>query len=58
MAQTRKEYERVADAHAKAQLDKQRVPLAKARANALKIDWDALRADKAQLHRRARLRDL
>ena len=41
MAQTRKEYERVADAHAKAQLDKQRVPLAKARANALKIDWDA-----------------
>jgi len=41
MAQTRKEYERVADAHAKAQIDKQRVPLAKARANALKIDWDA-----------------
>ena len=41
MAQTRKEYERVADAHAKAQLDKQRVPLAKARANALKIDWEA-----------------
>jgi 5-methyltetrahydrofolate--homocysteine methyltransferase len=41
MAQTRKEYERVADAHAKAQVDKQRVPLAKARANALKIDWDA-----------------
>jgi 5-methyltetrahydrofolate--homocysteine methyltransferase len=41
MAQTRKEYERVAEAHAKAQLDKQRVPLAKARANALKIDWDA-----------------
>ena len=40
MAQTRKEYERVADAHAKAQIDKQRVPLAKARANALKIDWD------------------
>ncbi len=41
MAQTRGEYERVAEAHAKAQLDKQRVPLAKARANALKIDWDA-----------------
>jgi len=41
IAQTRKEYERVADAHAKAQLDKQRVPLAKARANALKTDWDA-----------------
>jgi 5-methyltetrahydrofolate--homocysteine methyltransferase len=41
MAQTRKEYERVADAHAKAQIDKQRVPLTKARANALKIDWDA-----------------
>ncbi|MFY9628324.1 MAG: methionine synthase [Methylocystis sp.] len=41
VAQTRREYEKVADAHAKAQLDKQRVPLEKARANALKIDWSA-----------------
>ncbi len=41
VARTRSEYERVAEAHAKAQVDKQRVPLAKARANALKIDWSA-----------------
>ncbi len=39
IAQTRSEYERVAEAHAKAQADKQRVSLEKARANALKIDW-------------------
>ncbi|UDL94100.1 methionine synthase [Lichenihabitans sp. PAMC28606] len=35
----RGEYRRVADAHAKSERDKQRLPLAKARANALKIDW-------------------
>ncbi|WP_131114473.1 methionine synthase [Lichenihabitans psoromatis] len=35
----RGEYRRVADAHAKNERDKQRLPLAKARANALKIDW-------------------
>ncbi|MGA8172361.1 MAG: methionine synthase [Methylocystis sp.] len=40
VAQTRGEYERVAEAHAKAQIDKQRVPLAKARANAFRVDWD------------------
>ncbi len=39
MAETRAEYARVADAHARAQLDKQRVPLTQARANAFKIDW-------------------
>jgi len=39
VAQTRAEYARVADAHARAQVDKLRVPLAQARANAYKIDW-------------------
>ncbi len=33
------EYARVADAHRRAEADKQRLPLAKARANAQKIDW-------------------
>ncbi|TXM66185.1 methionine synthase [Methylobacterium sp. WL12] len=33
------EYAKVADAHARSELDKQRLPLAKARANAFKIDW-------------------
>jgi 5-methyltetrahydrofolate--homocysteine methyltransferase len=35
----RAEYRRVADAHARAEADKQRVSIAKARDNALKIDW-------------------
>jgi 5-methyltetrahydrofolate--homocysteine methyltransferase len=35
------EYKKVADAHARSEADKQRLPLAKARANALKIDWSA-----------------
>ena len=35
----RAEYRRVAEAHARAEDDKQRVPLAKARANGLKLDW-------------------
>jgi 5-methyltetrahydrofolate--homocysteine methyltransferase len=33
------EYRRVADAHARAEADKQRLPLDKARANRMKIDW-------------------
>jgi 5-methyltetrahydrofolate--homocysteine methyltransferase len=33
------EYRRVADAHARAEADKQRLPLEKARANRMKIDW-------------------
>ncbi|PPD46474.1 MAG: methionine synthase [Methylocystis sp.] len=41
MADTRAEYERVAQAHARAQADKQRVPIAQARANAYRIDWAA-----------------
>jgi 5-methyltetrahydrofolate--homocysteine methyltransferase len=35
----RAEYRRVADAHARAEADKQRLPLDKARANRMKIDW-------------------
>jgi len=35
----RAEYRRVADAHARAEADKQRLPLEKARANRMKIDW-------------------
>ncbi|WP_455269955.1 methionine synthase [Rhizobium herbae] len=37
----RAEYKKVADAHARNELEKQRLPLAKARANAQKVDWDA-----------------
>ena len=37
----RSEYRRVADAHARSERDKQRFPLAKARANAFPIDWAA-----------------
>ena len=35
----RAEYARTADAHARAELDKQRLPIEKARANSLKLDW-------------------
>jgi 5-methyltetrahydrofolate--homocysteine methyltransferase len=35
------EYEKVAAAHARAEMDKLRLPIAKARANAVKIDWAA-----------------
>ncbi|MER9003800.1 MULTISPECIES: methionine synthase [unclassified Mesorhizobium] len=35
----RAEYKKVADAHARSEADKQRLPLAKARANAHKVDW-------------------
>ncbi|RUW94362.1 methionine synthase [Mesorhizobium sp. M7A.F.Ca.US.010.02.1.1] len=35
----RTEYKKVADAHARSEADKQRLPLAKARANAHRIDW-------------------
>ena len=40
----RAEYRRVADAHARSELDKQRVPIERARANALKLDWDSFTA--------------
>ncbi|HTO33965.1 MAG TPA: methionine synthase [Pararhizobium sp.] len=35
------EYKKVADAHARNELEKQRLPLAKARANGQKVDWSA-----------------
>ncbi|CAJ0884563.1 5-methyltetrahydrofolate--homocysteine methyltransferase [freshwater sediment metagenome] len=41
MAETRAEYERVAEAHAKSQADKHRVSIEQARANPYKIDWAA-----------------
>jgi 5-methyltetrahydrofolate--homocysteine methyltransferase len=37
----RAEYRGIADAHARGEADKRRLPLAKARANALKADWAA-----------------
>lgn len=37
----RTEYKKVADAHARSESDNQRLPLAKARANAHRIDWSA-----------------
>ncbi len=42
----RKEYAKVADAHARAELDKQRLPIEKARANAVKLDWSAYKTAK------------
>ena len=42
----RAEYRKVAEAHERSEADKTRVPLAKARANALKIDWSAYRPTK------------
>jgi len=39
IASVRDEYRRIADAHARAEAEKARLPLDKARANALKIDW-------------------
>ena len=41
VANLRAEYARVAEAHARAEADKQRLPLARARANAFKTDWAA-----------------
>ncbi|WP_136682328.1 methionine synthase [Falsirhodobacter xinxiangensis] len=35
----REEYKKVADNHARAELEKKRLPLASARANAVKVDW-------------------
>ncbi len=40
ITELRGEYARIATAHARAQEDKARLPLAAARANALKIDWN------------------
>jgi 5-methyltetrahydrofolate--homocysteine methyltransferase len=40
------EYRKVADAHARAEADKQRLPLDKARANRMKLDWAAYQPPK------------
>ncbi len=40
-ARTREDYAHVAEAHARAESEKRRIPLAAARANAFKIDWAA-----------------
>src|SRR3712207_2576761 len=42
----RAEYRKVADAHARSEADKQRLPIGKARANALRIDWAAYQPPK------------
>ncbi|KAA2237264.1 methionine synthase [Salinarimonas soli] len=42
----RAEYRRVADAHARAEIDKQRLSLDKARANRMRIDWSAYQPPK------------
>ncbi|MBS7704329.1 methionine synthase [Chelatococcus asaccharovorans] len=42
----RAEYAKVANAHARAEADKQRLPLAKARANAFKLDWSTYQPPK------------
>ena len=46
IATLRAEYKRVADAHRRAESDKQRVPLARARANAFKTDWEKVEPPK------------
>jgi 5-methyltetrahydrofolate--homocysteine methyltransferase len=46
VASVRAEYRKVADAHARGEADKARLPLAKARANALKLDWAGYEATK------------
>ena len=40
------EYRKVAEAHARAEADKQRLPIEKARANALKLDWSGYQPPK------------
>ena len=52
VAELRGEYARIAAAHARAQEDKARLPLAAARANALKLDWSgAYQPPKPKFHR-------
>ena len=54
----RAEYRKVADAHARGEREKLRLPLAKARENRFKIDWPAYEPTQAGLPRHARLRKL
>ncbi len=46
IATTRAEYRKVAQAHARSEADKARLPLSKARANALKLDWSGYQPTK------------
>ncbi|KQQ48478.1 methionine synthase [Methylobacterium sp. Leaf125] len=46
IANIRAEYRKVSDAHARSELDKQRLPLAKARANPFRIDWSGYQPKK------------
>jgi 5-methyltetrahydrofolate--homocysteine methyltransferase len=46
VATVRADYRKVAEAHARSELDKTRLPLAKARANAMKLDWAAYQPTK------------
>src|ERR1700677_286203 len=46
VATVRADYRKVAEAHARSELDKTRLPLAKARANAMRLDWAAYRPTK------------
>ena len=46
VAQIRSEYQKVAETHQRAELDKQRLSLQKARANSLKLDWQAYQPPK------------
>ncbi|MGI2031690.1 methionine synthase [Rhizobium panacihumi] len=48
VADIRAEYAKVAAAHARSEADKIRLPLARARANAQKVDWDAYSPVKPQ----------
>ena len=54
----RAEYRKVAAAHERGEAEKTRTPLAKARANALALDWSAYRPTKPQVLRRAGVRRL
>jgi len=44
VSETRSEYAKVAEAHARREAEKQRLPLVAARANSVKVDWSAYEA--------------
>ena len=58
VAETRAEYARIAAAHARGEANKQRVALAEARANALKLDWQAFAPPRPTLPRHPGVRRL
>lgn len=53
----RGEYRKVADAHARSEADKQRLPIERARANAMKLDWQTHQPPKPAFLGRVRLID-